>query len=119
MERVDDFSAAPPGESCRLLARTVDGVKASTQVRPGIINNTFVLIVSDAKPYLNMKVSLAPRTYIRQPDYWEIEVIGCLSGIGLPAISTYHDFLWLDHIRGLKGIEVLWAHGEKERIDVP
>ena len=46
------------------LARTVDETKAKAEVVPGIVPNTFILIASGNKPYLNMTVRLSPLTYI-------------------------------------------------------
>ncbi len=114
-----DFVSAEPAKSCRLLARMIDDTKAEARVVPGIVNNTYILIVKGKKPYLNMKVVLAPLTYVRQPEYWAIEVLGCISGISLPAVGAYDEFLPLDGIRGTKGIEVIWSGGETEKIDVP
>jgi len=113
------FEEAEAAKACRLLARTIDGTKAEAQVVPGIVNNTYILIVRGKKPYLNMRVLLAPLTYVRQPEYWGIEVLGCVTGISLPTVGTYEEFLPLDGIRGTKGIEVIWSAGETERIDVP
>jgi hypothetical protein len=103
--------------SCRLLARMVDGTKAKAQVIPGIVNNTFFLVVAGKKPFLNMSVTLSPLVYVRQPDYWEIEVVGCTSGIVLPVVGAYAETLSLDSYRGKKGIEVVWADG-RQRIDI-
>jgi hypothetical protein len=113
------FESAEPAKSCRLLARTIDDTKAEAKVVTGIINDTYILIVKGKKPYLNMKVLLSPLTYIRQPEYWGIEVLGCVPGIVLPTIGVYEEFLPLDGIRGTKGIEVIWSGGETEKIDVP
>ena len=116
---VYDFASAEPAKSCRLLARTVDATKAEIRVVPGIVNDTYILIAKGKKPILNMKVVLAPLTYVRQPEYWAIEVLGCISGISLPAVGTYDEFLPLDGIRGTKGIEVIWSGGDTEKLDVP
>jgi hypothetical protein len=113
------FEGAEPTKSCRLLARTVDDTRAEAKVVTGIVNNTYILIVKGKKPYLNMKVLLSPLTYVRQPEYWGIEVVGCVPGVVLPAIGTYEEFLPLDGIRGTKGIEVIWSGGETEKIAVP
>jgi len=102
----------PVASSCRLIPFE------ETEVREGFVNGTFFLIVSGTKPYLNMKVSLIPRIYIRQPEYWGIEVVGCLpNGIGLPALGPYTVTIALDGIRGTKGIEVIGSNGSKQ-IDV-
>ena len=119
MESDFKFEKAELGSSCRILPRTIDGAKAEARVVPGIVNNTYILIVKGKKPYLNMKVRLSPLTYVRQPEYWGIEVLGCVSGISLPTIGTYEVFLPLDAVRGTCGIEVVWANGVIERIDVP
>ncbi len=106
-------------QSCRVLPRTIDDTKASAEVVGGFVSNTFFLIVGGKKPYLNMKVILSPLTYVKQPDYWEIEVLGCTSGIVLPAIGIYNDeSLSLDSYRGKKGIEVVWAD-DRYKIEIP
>jgi len=119
MGEVYNFETAEQSKSCRLLARTIDGFKAQAQVVPGFVNDTYFAIVQGKKPYLNMTVTLSPLTYVRQPEYWGIEVIGCVSGIVLPAIGSYDEHLSLDGIRGTKGIEIIWANGETERFPVP
>lgn len=88
------------------------------EVRPGFIPNTYFLVVSGTKPYLNMLVHLSPLIYIRKPEYWGIEVIGTLSGIGLPATAPYHVFIPLDGITGTKGVEVIGAT-KRKKINVP
>ncbi|MFO1110324.1 MAG: hypothetical protein U1E61_14145 [Bradyrhizobium sp.] len=106
------FQALPVTSVCRLIDFT------NAEVRPGFITNTYILIVSGAKPWLTMKVELHPLIYVRQPEYWGIEVVGCLSGIGLPAMTPYHVSMDISHVRGTKGIEVIGAHSRKQ-IDIP
>lgn len=96
--------------------RRINFTKA--EVRPGIVNNTFFLIVSGTKPCINMQVRLSPLIYIKKPEYWGIEVIGTLSGFCLPALAPYHVFIPLDGIIGTKGIEVIGAT-KKKKIKVP
>ena len=107
-----EFKDLPQANSCR----TIDFEK--TEVQPGIVNNTWFLIVSGIKPYRNMKVELIPVVYITQPEYWVIEVVGCLPGIGLPAEAPYTVAIPLDGITGTKGVEVKGGR-RSERIDVP
>ncbi len=114
----DFLENADPSKSCKLLARTIDGTAADAIVSPGIVNNTFILIVKGKKPYLNMKVVLSPLTYVQEPEYWGIEVLGCVAGIVLPTVGRYDEFLPLDGIRGTKGIEIIWANGETQLITV-
>jgi hypothetical protein len=89
----------------------------TVKVVPGIVNGTWFLIVSGNKPYVTMRVDLSPRVYIRQPEYWGIEVVGCMSGIGLPAVTPYVAVLPLQGVIGTKGIEVIGAtRSEKKDI---
>lgn len=88
------------------------------EVRPGFVPKTYFLIVAGTKPYLNMQVHLSPLIYIRKPEYWGIEVIGTLPGIGLPATAPYHVSIPLDGITGTKGIEVIGAT-KRKKINVP
>ncbi|MEU7857270.1 hypothetical protein [Nonomuraea sp. NPDC049141] len=103
----EDFAQLPQAASVRLI----DFEEA--RVVPGIVPKTFILIVSGTKPYLNMKVSLSPLVYIQQPEYWGIEVIGSMNGIGLPATAPYTVSLPLDGILGTRGIEVIGATNRK------
>ncbi|MFG1685629.1 hypothetical protein ACGFNP_36090 [Nonomuraea sp. NPDC049269] len=104
----------PPGPSS---TRLIDFEEA--RVIPGIIPNTFILVVRGEKPYLNMRVELVPLRYVHRPDYWGIEVTGRLpGGIGLPVTTPYTASLPLDGILGYRGIEVIGATSSK-RIDVP
>jgi hypothetical protein len=109
---MQEFSALPKAESCRLIDFT------KCEVRPGFLPDTYVLIVAGLKPYVNMHVDLVPLIYIRQPEYWEIEVVGCLRGIGLPVLTPYTVSLPLDGVRGVQGIEVVGANRRK-RVHVP
>jgi hypothetical protein len=104
-----NLAANPAAQSCRLI----DFKKA--EVHPGIIPQTWFLVVSGTTPCINMKVSLIPRVYFRCPDYWGIEVVGCLPhGICLPAIGKYQVTIPLASITGSKGIEVFGASGSKK-----
>ncbi|HEX9942153.1 MAG TPA: hypothetical protein VGG03_09065 [Thermoanaerobaculia bacterium] len=107
-----NLAANPASQSCRLI----DFKKA--EVRPGIIPDTWFLIVSGEKPCINMEVSLVPLVYVRCPDYWGIEVVGCLpQGICLPAIGEYVVAIPLAGITGSEGIEVIGANrSEKIRV---
>jgi hypothetical protein len=66
-----------------------------------------------------MKVELNPIRYVRQPEYWDIEVTASVSGgIAIPVIVPYVVSLPLDQVRGTRGINVVWSD-ESEQIDVP
>lgn len=107
-----EFLEAPASESSRLIDFE------TAEVIQGIVPDRYILVVSGMKPYLNMEVSLIPRIYVRQPEYWGIEVVGTLKGIGLPALAPYHVSLPLDGVLGTQGIEVVGAT-RTERFDVP
>lgn len=107
-----DHAANPASENCR----RIDFDKA--EVRPGFIPHTWFLIVSGMKPCANMDVSLRPLIYIQCPEYWGIEVIGCLpGGICLEALVPYTEAIPLNGTIGCKGIEVLGAR-RREQIEV-
>jgi hypothetical protein len=109
---MEELMKAPASESCRLIGFD------QAEVITGIVPGQYILVVSGEKPYLNMEVRLVPRIYVQRPDYWEIEVVGCLAGIGLPATAPYHVWLPLDGILGTQGVEVVGA-SRSERFDVP
>lgn len=106
------LEALPPPTTCRVLDFE------SAEVVPGFIPKTFFLIVTGTKPLLTMKVELIPRVYIKRPEFWGIEVVGCQSGIGLPATAPYHVALDISHLIGTEGIEVIGA-SKKQKIKVP
>lgn len=108
----EEFLNAPASASVRLINFT------QAKVVPGFIPNTYFLVVSGTKPYVNMLVELSPLVYIRQPEYWGIEVLGSLPGFGLPALAPYTVTIPLDGITGTKGIEVIGAT-KRQMIAVP
>ncbi|HEX5702181.1 MAG TPA: hypothetical protein VFX97_03080 [Pyrinomonadaceae bacterium] len=105
------FLKAPPSGSVRLVSFT------SARVVGGFLPGTYFLIVRGTKPYVNMTVELSPLVYVRQPEYWGIEVVGSLPGIGLPTTAPYTVAISLDGILGTKGIEVIGAN-KKQKIAV-
>lgn len=79
----------------------------------------FVLQVTGTKPFLNMEVQLEPLVFIRQPEFWGIEVVGRLpGGIGLPALAPFDVSIPLSGTMGTRGIEVIGASRSK-RIKLP
>jgi hypothetical protein len=103
---------APTSTSVRLINFT------KARIVPGFVSGTWILIVSGTKPCLNMTVRLSPLIYIRQPEYWGIEVVGSVPGFCLPAMAPYTVSLPLAGIVGTKGIEVIGAN-KKLKIKVP
>ncbi|MEV6973099.1 hypothetical protein [Kitasatospora sp. NPDC093806] len=108
----ENYTDRPTSESVRII----DYEEA--RVVPGIVPETFILVVRGTLPYLNMTVRLSPLVYIRRPEYWGIEVIGSLHGLGLTATAPYTVSLPLDGVLGTRGIEVIGAN-RTEQIAVP
>jgi hypothetical protein len=78
----------------------------------------YVLVVSGRKPLWNMTVTLSPLTYIRRPEYWGIEVVGSVGGIGIPSPGApYTVSLPITGFIGTCGIEVIGAT-RSERHDI-
>jgi hypothetical protein len=79
----------------------------------------YVLVVSGRKPYWNMKVTLSPLTYVQQPEYWGIEVLGSVGAIVMPSPGApYTVSLPLAGLTGTSGIEVIGA-SRSQRHDIP
>ena len=106
------LESLPQPSACRVIDFE------EVEVVPGFIPKTFFLIVSGDKPMVSMKVDLVPLIYIKQPEYWGIEVVACQTGIGLPMVAPYHVSLDISHLLGTAGIEVIGATGRKQ-IKVP
>lgn len=98
------FQSAPAPSFTRLLDFDDAAVRILESFPP-----QFVLQVRGTKPFANMRVRLVPLVYVQQPDFWEIEVVGSLSGIGLPVVAPYAVSLRLDGVIGKVGIEVVGA----------
>jgi hypothetical protein len=106
-QQLKAFTALPASSSCRIINFE------TAQVVPGFVPKTFFLIVTGVKPWVTMSVELRPLIYIRQPEYWGIEVVACQHGIGLPMQVPYHVALDITHVLGTKGIEVIGASSKK------
>ena len=104
-----DFTSQPVSESCR----RIDFHEA--EIWPAEPPGTPTLVVRGQAPCQNMEVSLYPLVYIRCPEYWGIEVVGCLpGGICLTAIKDYEVTIDLSGIMGSEGIEVIGATKRKK-----
>jgi hypothetical protein len=107
-QEIEAFASLPAATNCRRI--NFD----NASVVPGFVNDTWILIVSGEKPWVTMDVRLVPMIYIQQPEYWEIEVVGCLSGVGLPETAPYTVTLEVTHFIGKKGIEISGATKSKK-----
>ena len=99
------FLAKPPPTAFRLIAFD------EATVADGVLR------VSGTKPFANMRVDLVPVVYVRQPDFWEIEVVGSLPGVGLPALAPYTVSRSLAGSVGRCGIEVVGSN-RRQRFDI-
>jgi hypothetical protein len=97
----------PPTGACRII----DFDKATVASRPSPATSPrYLLTVTGTKPSVSQTVRLVPVTYIRQPEYWAIEVTACdPPGVGLPQTGPYTSTLDLTGVTGTKGIEVVGA----------
>jgi hypothetical protein len=75
-----------------------------------------VLVVTGRKPHPSMTIELVPLVYIRQPEYWGIEVIGSGAGPrGAAGVSVpYAVQLDLAPCTGTAGVEVVGANQSKQ-----
>ena len=112
-EQLKTYNKLPPPGSSRLIDFDRAEIVTLDSFPP-----RHVLKVTGVKPFLNMEVDLVPLVYIRQPEYWGIEVVGRLRGIGLPAPAPYTVSMPLDGFIGTQGIEMIGAT-RSEKIEVP
>lgn len=112
-EQLKPFTNLPPATS----ARRIDFERAELHILESFPPQ-YILAVSGTKPYLSMAVDLVPVVYVRQPEFWEIEVVGRLRGIGLPALAPYTATLNLAGVIGSQGVQVVGATRSK-RLLVP
>jgi heat shock protein HslJ len=107
---------SPPAGECS----TIDFDKAVVESVPSTATTpSYRLTVVGTKPWLDQVVTLEPVTYVRQPEYWAIEVRACHpSEVGLPATGPYTATRDVSHTLGTQGIEVVGAT-RSQRIDVP
>lgn len=105
---------------CTPLQRIVDQQTAQADLRPGFVGGSWILIVAGKKPNLNTTVKIRPRIYVRQPEHWGFDIVDCRRGdIALPAIAPYTESLDVSATLGTQGVEVFWADGQSQRIDLP
>lgn len=79
----------------------------------------WVVKVRGSKPHAHMKVELVPSSHQSQPDYWDINVHGCVKeDIKHPKMTPFEVTLPIAACRGIKGIEIVGANKSK-RYDIP
>ena len=75
------------------------------------------LVVEGVSPYVNLELDLIPLVYSEQPEYWEIELVGCLRKFALPGLMPFQKILPLDFQIGSKGIELIGANGQRKKFE--
>ena len=106
----DNGAAGPDGD-----ARVIDFDQASVltlRTSPP----RFILRVSGPRPDAGSEVELQPLVYVRQPEYWEIQVVAV--GDGPTADEQYEVSLEVTDFVGTEGIEVIGATVSR-RFDLP
>ncbi len=109
---LESFAQLKAPESCRLISFDKAEVVTLESDPP-----QYVLTVSGTTPWGHMTVDLMPLIYIQRPEYWGIEVVGCMKGIGIPVMTPYEVSMNVTGFLGTKGIEVIGAD-RSEKIDV-
>ena len=73
------------------------------------------LVVKGIADCSNMHVFLFPIMHFKCPEWWGIQVVGCLpSGICVTATEPYEVEIPLDGLIGSEGVEVIGASGTKQ-----
>jgi Subtilisin inhibitor-like len=104
----------PPAQSSKLIDFEEAEIVTLESFPP-----QYVLVVKGTAPVFNMRVDLVPLIYIRQPEYWGIEVVGTVPcGVVLPAERPYSVALALAGVTGTQGVEVIGA-SRSQQLDVP
>jgi hypothetical protein len=104
------------------MDQLIDFVRAEV-ITPMIYPPQPRLVVSGVKPHPDVEVTLVPLTYVSQPPYHGIQVVGSTSDEG-PHVSQpianvpFHVELDLEGCSGSAGVEVIGAT-KTEQIDVP
>src|SRR6266542_2997445 len=101
---LQEFAALPLPEACRRIDFDRARLVALERYPP-----RYELRVEGNAPFTNMEVRLSPRLYPERPEFWGIEVVGCMQGVGLPALAPFGVTLPLDGTAGTQGVEVIGA----------
>ena len=97
------FPEPTDSDNCRLI--TFDSARVVTNPLTG----GRTLVVKGYAPYAGTAVRLDPLVYFRQPEYWGIQVIGCMPEMGATVMTPYTARLELTGSMGTLGIEVIGA----------
>jgi hypothetical protein len=98
-----------PAQVCQLISFD----KAEVVQSP---SGQVTLYVAGLAPSSGVTVKLVPLVYIRQPEYWGIQVIGCSSGTNLTVLTPYVAKADVTSTLGTEGIEVI---GTNQSVQIP
>lgn len=105
------FESLPCAQACRRI--DFDFVEVREAARPG---GGRLLLVSGVKSWADLRVTLEPLAWRDVPDFRVIEVVGRLTGSGLPALVDFCVALPLETVLGSKGIEIVGATKSERRV---
>ena len=105
------FDSLPLAQACRRI--DFDFVEVREPVLPG---GSRLLLVSGVKAWADLRVTLEPLPCRETPEFRMIEVVGRLTGSGLPALVDFSVALPLEAALGSKGIEVVGATKSERRV---
>lgn len=108
-ETASRFADLPHARACRRVDFDLVEVRSTA-------GGARFVVVSGIKPWADLRVTLEPWTYDERPEFWVIEVVGRLSGLGMAAMVDYSIALPLDAIAGSAGIEVVGASKSERRL---
>jgi hypothetical protein len=92
-----------PVQNCRLIPfDKAEAYKSDT--------GQVTLVVTGVAATSGVKVDLVPLVYIRQPEYWGIQVIGCSPQISLPVITPWAVKKDVTATVGTAGLEVIGSN---------
>ncbi|HEX7270906.1 MAG TPA: hypothetical protein VF420_02020 [Casimicrobiaceae bacterium] len=112
MDALDrSFDSLPFAQACRRV--DFDFVEVR---EPGSAGGSRLLLVSGVKAWADLRVTLEPLPCREMPEFRVIEVVGRLTGSGLPALVDFCVALPLETVRGCKGIEIVGATKSERRV---
>jgi hypothetical protein len=92
-----------PAQNCRLIPfDKAEAFKATS--------GQVTLVVTGVAPTSGTTVKLVPLVYVRQPEYWGIQVIGCTPAITLPVITPWAVKQDVTGTVGTAGLEVIGSN---------
>ena len=105
------FDSLPFARACRRV--DFDFVEVR---EPAGASGSRLLLVSGVKAWADLRVTLEPLAFRETPEFRVIEVVGRLTGSGVPALVDFSVALPLETVRGSKGIEIVGATKSERRL---